>query len=94
VFGSVPSAAGDPFGSTLLVGDSAAAKFTTNGGATPLATDRTVPHWHSRFTDPTNGVTYGYNMVGTADPRSGSAGTTTVPVDIIPLNVYFTATAV
>ena len=91
VFGSAPSAAGDPYGSTMLVADNAGAQFTTNGGATPLATDRTVPHWHSQFTDPTNGVTYGYNMVGTADPRTGSAGTTTVPVDIIPLNIYFAA---
>ena len=90
--GSAPLAAGDPFDSTLLVGDAGtAAKFTTMGGATPLATDRTIPSWHSQFTDPTNGVTYGYNMVGTADPRSGTAGTTTVPVDIIPLNMYFAA---
>ena len=26
-------------------------KFTTMGGATPLATDKTVPHWYSQFTD-------------------------------------------
>ena len=61
------------------------------GGADPLATDRTVAHWHSQFTDPTNGVTYGYNMVGTSDPRSGTAGTTTIGVDLIPLDLHFAA---
>src|SRR5690348_13609932 len=62
--------------------------FTAMGGATPLNTDRTVAHWHGQFTDPTNGVTYGYNMVGNADPRSGTAGTTTIGVDIIPLDLH------
>ena len=62
--------------------------FTTDGGATPLATDKTVPHWHGSFTDPTNGVTYGYNMVGNGDPRTYT-GTTTVPTEIIPLNFTF-----
>ena len=62
--------------------------FTTVGGATPLSTDRTVPHWFSSFTDPTNGVTYGYNMVGNGDPRT-YAGTTTVPTEIIPMNFTF-----
>lgn len=59
--------------------------FTTMGGANPQPTDRTVPHWFGSFTDPTNGVTYGYNMVGNGDPRSYT-GTTTVPTEIIPLN--------
>jgi hypothetical protein len=62
--------------------------FTTNGGATPLPTDRTVPHWSGSFTDPTNGVTYGYNMVGNGDPRTYQ-GTTTVPTEIIPMNFTF-----
>ena len=62
--------------------------FTTEGGAKPLRTDRTVPHWFGSFTDPTNGVTYGYDMVGAGDPRSTS-GTTTVPTEIIPLNITF-----
>ncbi len=62
--------------------------FTTDGGATPLATDKTIPHWHGSYTDPTNGVTYGYNMVGNGDPRTYS-GTTTVPTEIIPLNFTF-----
>lgn len=62
--------------------------YTTEGGAAPLPTDRTVPHWHGSFTDPTNGVTYGYNMVGNGDPRT-YRGTTTVPTEIIPLNFTF-----
>jgi hypothetical protein len=62
--------------------------FTTAGGATPLPTDRTVPHWFGSFTDPTNNVTYGYNMVGNGDPRTYT-GTTTVPTEIIPLNFTF-----
>ena len=62
--------------------------YTTMGGATPLPTDRTVPHWYGTFTDPTNGVTYGYNMVGTGDPRATHT-TTTVPTEIIPLNFTF-----
>ncbi|HEY6957918.1 MAG TPA: hypothetical protein VI814_03760 [Candidatus Limnocylindria bacterium] len=80
-------AAGTP--PPLPIQDPAAAAFTTIGGATPLATDATVPHWHGQFTDPTNGVTYGYNMVGNEDPRDPGAGTTVVPVDIIPLRLSF-----
>jgi hypothetical protein len=64
------------------------AKFTEIGGATPLRTDKTVAHWSGRFTDPTNGVTYGYTMVG-ADPATN--GSTTTPTDIIPLNLAFSA---
>ncbi len=75
-------------GSKLPVMDPAGAQFTEMGGATPLATDRTVAHWHGQFTDPTNGVTYGYNMVG-ADPATGAA--TTTPTDIIPLDIVFSA---
>jgi len=62
--------------------------FTTVGGANPLPTDKTVPHWFSSFTDPTNGVTYGYNMVGNGDPRTYT-GTTTVSTVIIPMNFTF-----
>jgi len=84
--------AGTATGALPLFGDAGMSpKFTTMGGATPLATDKTVPHWHSEFTDPTNGVTYGYNMVGSEDPRNADAGTTTVGVDIIPLNFSFAA---
>jgi hypothetical protein len=62
--------------------------FTTMGGASPLPTDNTVPHWFGSFTDPTNGVTYGYNMVGSGDPRT-TQSTTTIPTVIIPLNFTF-----
>ena len=59
---------------TLPIQDPVAPAFMTVGGATPLATDVTVPYWHGQFTDPTNGVTYGYNMVGNEDPRVPGAG--------------------
>jgi hypothetical protein len=54
------------------------------GGATPLGTTRTVAHWSGQTTNSMDGVTYGYNIVG-ADPSSESS--TTIGVDIIPLNV-------
>ena len=61
---------------------------TTIGGADVLSTTRTVAHWFGQTLDPSDGVTYGYNMVG-ADPNncSGSDCDATVTVDIIPLNV-------
>jgi hypothetical protein len=64
------------------------AKFTEMGGATPLRTDKTVAHWSSSFTDPTNGVTYPFTMVG-ANPRTN--GSTTTPTDIYPLDIAFSA---
>ena len=62
------------------------AKTTTIGGASVLPTDRTVAHFFATANNPDDGVTYGYNMVG-ANPFScgGSACSTTVPVDIVPL---------
>jgi hypothetical protein len=64
------------------------AKSTTVGGASPLATTRTIPHWFSQTTDPTDGITYGYNMVG-ANPFtcSGTDCSVTIEVDITPLIV-------
>jgi hypothetical protein len=64
------------------------AETITMGGATVLPTTRTIPHWFGRTTDPTNGVSYGYNMVG-ADPHScsGAACDVTVKVDITPIKV-------
>src|SRR6266550_5109373 len=58
------------------------------GGAPSLNTSRTVAHWFGQSTDPHNGVTYGYNMVG-ANPNgcSGSACDVTVEADIIPIVV-------
>ena len=51
---------------------------------------RTVPHWSSSFTDPTNQVSYPFTMVG-ADPRLGQS--TTVSTKIIPLSFTFVAGA-
>jgi len=64
------------------------AAFTTMGGADVLPTTRTVPHWWGATTDPTNGVTYGYNMVG-ANPGTctGEACDVTIEVDITPIIV-------
>jgi hypothetical protein len=63
------------------------ANFTeTTDGATPNATTRTIPNWWGSSTDPTNNVTYGYNMVG-ANPNtcSGSACDVSIDADITPL---------
>jgi hypothetical protein len=61
---------------------------TTIGGADVLPTDRTVAHFFESSANPDDGITYGYNMVG-ADPFtcSGSACSTTIPVDIVPLTI-------
>jgi hypothetical protein len=77
--------------STLPTRDTAGdtAQFTSQGGLTPLADANTIPHWSSQFTDPTNGVTYPYTMVG-SNPFTGS-GSSTVPTDIIPVRVVFDA---
>lgn len=67
-----------------------ARSITVGGGAGVLPTTRTVVHWWGSTTDPHNGVTYGYNMVG-ADPNtcSGTACSTTIQADITPLIVHF-----
>ena len=54
------------------------------GGASPLATTRTVQHWSGQTVNGVDGVTYRYNLVG-ADP--GSETSATIGVDIIPLDV-------
>jgi hypothetical protein len=58
------------------------------GGASVLPTTRTVAHWWGATTDPTNGITYGYNMVG-ANPATctGQDCDVTVEVDITPVVV-------
>lgn len=61
--------------------------FTTDGGATPFRTSKTIPYWSSSFTDPTNGVTYPYTMVGTN--AFTSTAQTTVPAVIIPFRFVF-----
>ncbi len=62
------------------------ASTTTVGGADVLPTTRTVAHFFSTSVNPSDGVTYGYNMVG-ANPFTcgGSACSTTIPVDLVPL---------
>jgi hypothetical protein len=65
------------------------AEFTTiGGGALPQATTRTIPNWWGSTTNPDDGITYGYNMVG-ADPNncSGSACDVTIQADITPIIV-------
>src|SRR2546423_14785515 len=54
------------------------------GGAAPLATTRTVPHWSGEATNPVDNVTYEFNMVGSNPAGDGSA---TIGVDIIPIDV-------
>jgi hypothetical protein len=51
----------------------------------------TIPTFTSSFTDPTNGKTYHYTMVGT-DPSKGNV-TTTIPTVIIPMRFEFDASA-
>ncbi len=65
------------------------ASFSTVGGGAPVPpTARTIAHWWGSTLDPSNGVTYGYNMVG-SDPNncSGPACDTTIEVDVTPIVV-------
>ena len=64
------------------------ASTTAVGGADVTPTTRTIAHWHGASIDPNNGVTYGYNMVG-SDPNncSGFGCSTTIEADITPLIV-------
>ncbi len=63
------------------------AKYLTDGSAGTISSNAvTIPNWGSSFTDPTNGVTYPYSMVG-ANPATDSS--TTVPFVIIPLDFTF-----
>jgi hypothetical protein len=61
---------------------------TIGGGALPTATTRTVANWWGSTTNPSDGITYGYNMVG-ADPATcpGSGCDTTIQADITPVIV-------
>jgi hypothetical protein len=72
----------------LIDDSSLKALTTTQGGASVLPTTRTIPHWFGQTLNPDNGITYGYNMVG-SDPStcSGTACSTTIQVDITPLIV-------
>jgi len=83
-------AGGGGSATTLPTRDTAGdtAGFTEQGGVTPLADANTVEHWSGSFTDPTNGVTYPFTMVGKAPSTNGSS---TTPTDIIPIRVVFDA---
>jgi hypothetical protein len=60
-------------------------------GAQPQAATTTIPTWRDTFTDPTDGVTYSVDIVGNEDPRTPGAGTTTIPTEIIPVDLSFDA---
>ena len=81
---SVSAAGAAPAAIPVIDDATLQAMSTTIGGATPLPTDRTVQHWFGQTTDPHNGITYGYNMVG-VDPLTG--GSATVEADITPVVV-------
>ena len=86
---STASAAGGAPSSIPVMPDSQLnPKTITLGGAKPLSTTHTVAHWFGQALNPDNNVTYGFNMVG-SDPNScsGSACSTTITADIIPVNV-------
>jgi hypothetical protein len=87
ILGVIPASASPP--PVQVIDDSQLMAMTTEiGGANVLSTTRTVAHWWGSTLDPSNGVTYGYNMVG-ADPNncSGSDCSATITADIIPVNV-------
>ena len=86
---STASAAGGAPSSIPVVPDSQLnPKTITLGGAKVLSTTNTVAHWFGQTLNPDDHVTYGFNMVG-SDPStcSGSACSTTITADIIPVNV-------
>jgi hypothetical protein len=93
VVGTASAASGGKASKVPVIADSQVhASDATIGGSQVLPTDRTIPHWWGSTYDPSDGVTYGYSMVG-ADPNncSGTACSTTIPVDITPINVVITA---
>jgi len=89
-FSVAPVSAGSSSIQTISDSQLKAMTSTAGGvaGAPSLNTGNTVAHWFGQTTDPHNGVTYGYNMVG-ADPNgcSGSACDVTVEADVQPLIV-------
>jgi hypothetical protein len=87
---AVPAHAAPAKDDQLPFGEPWLANYIAHGVAKPISTARTIPFWHGQYTDPTNGVTYAYNMVG-KDPAKRLD--TTVPVDLVPLNFVFAANA-
>ncbi|HZQ49252.1 MAG TPA: hypothetical protein VFB69_02990 [Candidatus Dormibacteraeota bacterium] len=89
VAGSVSVSAASSKGSIPVTPDSQLNAFsTTMGGAPVESTTDTIPHWAGSSLNPVDGVTYGYNMVG-SNPFScaGAACSTDVQVDITPITV-------
>jgi hypothetical protein len=66
--------------------------LSVSDGSVPTTGTHTIPFWTGQFTDPTVGVSYSYKMVGQGDPRQLS-GTTTIQVDLIPINLVFAGSA-
>ena len=71
-------------------GASSSSSDSSDNGNASTRKPRTVPHWSSSFTDPTNGVAYPFTMVG-SDPSLGQS--TTVDTTIVPLRFEFVAGA-
>jgi hypothetical protein len=84
VLGSVGAGAASPAAPQVIDDSTLKALSTTIGGASPLNTTDTVQHWAGQSLNPSNGVTYGYNMVG-SDPSSNSSAT--IQADITPVIV-------
>ncbi len=74
---------GDGIGTPMFTTDQSVTNFSANAD--------TIPYWRSSFTDPTNGVTYPFTMVGT-NPFQDDV-TTTVPTVIIPFSFTFVQSA-
>src|SRR5690242_19330416 len=70
---------GDGIGTPRFSTDLSVTNFSANAN--------TIPYFRSQFTDPTNGRTYAYTMVGT-NPASGDHSTT-IPTVIIPFRLTF-----
>jgi hypothetical protein len=71
---------GDGIGHAMFTTDLSVTNFSANA--------TTIPYFRSQFTDPTNGVTDPYTMVGT-NPANGNA-TSVIPTEIIPFSFTFT----
>src|SRR2546430_4285322 len=82
VFTSLGAAAESPH----QIGDSDLQPTSTKFGhpQTPHVGARTIQHWWGQTTNPVDGATYTYSMVG-ADPATESAAS--IYVDIVPVNV-------
>ena len=68
--------------------ETSSSSASSEDGGDSSGNARTVPHWSSSFTDPTNHVTYPFTMVG-SDPRLGRS--TKVKTEIVPLKFKFVA---